>query len=263
MVQAGTLWEMTERAQIITLIGAGGKTSTMMKLAEEISKCRLPVVMTTTTKVYPVLHSEPRLLRVEPWRNQRISPPLGMNLSFWYAKQEEVEGKWIGPAKTHVDHEISCDISRNNSRCWIIEGDGARGKKLKFWGEHEPQIPDQTGYCVLLLDAGLWGNPLRPDDVHHPERFPGLLGRSFTLEVFWEYLKHSPLAGRDHGSRPNSWVILLNVRGEVHEESLEILQQVSISMLPQHLRQQQKQNSAWRVALGNVLTGRVRWVELR
>lgn len=92
----GTLWEMTGLAREITVIGAGEKTTTLIRLAEEISASGHSVVMTTTTKVYPTIMGV-------PWRNSKLPPPMGVDLSFWYVKSEEDTGKLIGPARSLVD----------------------------------------------------------------------------------------------------------------------------------------------------------------
>ncbi|MHB1654194.1 MAG: selenium cofactor biosynthesis protein YqeC [Desulfitobacteriaceae bacterium] len=251
----GTLWEMARKAQVITLIGAGGKTTTLDRLAKEMHADGYPVVMTTTTKVFPMKAGE-------PWYNAQEPPPPETQLSFWYAGLEKETGKWVGPEKRLVDRAIDRDqfsnfrnTERGTSpfRCWVIEGDGARGKELKCWGEHEPQIPERTECAVLLLDAGLWGQPVLPENLHHPERCPDLVGEKFTTSLFWGYLMDSPAFTRDNCQL--DWVVLFNIRGQMKENFLE-----SVATPPAEVVLHKPRSL--RLALGNVLETRISWLDL-
>ncbi|MFZ3371744.1 MAG: selenium cofactor biosynthesis protein YqeC, partial [Desulfitobacteriaceae bacterium] len=170
--QQGSLWDMTGRARVISLIGAGGKTTSLECLAKEISGSGEPVLLTTTTKVYP-------LDGLASWLSLAASPPADCSYPcFWYAADDLKDGKWIGLSTETVDREIAAQQARNSvTRKWVIEGDGARGHKLKCWADYEPQIPLSSDCVVLILDSGLWGKTLNSGDVHRHECCADLIGR--------------------------------------------------------------------------------------
>ncbi|HWQ41775.1 MAG TPA: selenium cofactor biosynthesis protein YqeC [Desulfosporosinus sp.] len=255
----GSLWDMTGQAQVITLIGAGGKTTCLRSITQEIDSAGLRVIATTTTKVFPAEN-------IEAWKSP-CCPPLKeqRGACFWYAQTEEKNGKWVGPSLNVVDEAIAGDFL--SKRYWVIEGDGARGRKLKCWAPHEPQIPMRSDCVVLVLDGDLWGRILQADQVHRPECCPELLGHVWKAERAWPYFLRSPVFALQY--QQMSWVILLNYRGENIEnedlvqplKSLRDLryrwveiQQISIDPKnrPRHLR----------IAAGDAKEGKLQWCDL-
>lgn len=206
-----SLWEMARKAHVVTFIGAGGKTTCLNRLTEELAQLGEPVVATTTTKVYPLPF--PSL-----WQDASEAPPLEMlTPCFWYSGIEEVSGKWNGISVDSVDHAIrdkgeSQAKSENPLWYWVIEGDGARERKLKCWDtSHEPQIPRLTEAAVLVIDGQLWGKTLLEKEIHRLEICPHLLGQVWTPELAWQYILNSPVFDMEY--QEISWIILFNEWG--------------------------------------------------
>ena len=235
---------MTGFARVTTFIGAGGKTTSIKRLGKEINATGQPVVLTTTTKVYPFDDCP-------AWQHEIIPPPLELTTGFWYARVEPQTGKWCGPVKEAVDKAIQAEA---NGRYWGIEGDGARCRRLKCWATYEPQIPQATECVVLVIDGGLWGKVLEADEVHRPEMCPDLIKRVFDGATWLEYVLRSPVCFPAWTGLP--WVIMLNrwVPGapgsdlEVIEELIRVMH-TRRDRLPANLK----------VACGNVLTGKLVW----
>lgn len=251
-MQKGSLWEMTEHARVITLIGAGGKTTSLQRMGQEIQAAGLEAVLTTTTKVWPFQDA-----RV--WRNPYIPPPSihTPGIWFWYASEEHESGKWRGPEIGILDHVLSDSIEEKNIRVWVIEGDGAKEKSLKFWAEHEPQIPSHTDCSILVVDGSVWGNRLSDVDIHRPEYGRAFSGRVFDAEFLWEYLLASPVFSP--GYTQMQWVVVLNEKGLGELADVEGLsldkhghELLSSKIRPRHLR----------LAAGDCRAGEMRWVEL-
>jgi len=283
---SGSLWNMTHGLRVTTFIGAGGKTTCLRSLTHEIESTDLQVVATTTTKVYPEEH-------MIPWRNLNPPPQQQKGAWFWYDKTEDESGKWIGPSVTAVDEAIAAfhvgaihelPLPQDNSslsaslrtvpnlhqRYWVIEGDGARGHKLKCWEFHEPQIPKLTDCAVLVLDRGLWGNVLQAKQVHRPHICIDLLGKVWKAESAWRYFLRSPVFAPQYAHM--SWVILLNSSGkdlenkdiidptnslgplnDLSDKWGEIKQNpVTVEKRPRHLR----------LAAGDAKEGELRWFDL-
>ncbi|HBV88342.1 MAG TPA: putative selenium-dependent hydroxylase accessory protein YqeC [Desulfosporosinus sp.] len=198
---SGTLWDMTQRLRVTTFIGAGGKTTCLRSLTHEIRAAGQQVVATTTTKVFP----EDSMI---PWRNYD-SPPHQKGAWFWYASVEGESGKWIGPSVIAVDEAILAQpLDEASLRNWVIEGDGARGLKLKCWEFYEPQIPRNTECAVLVVDRNLWGKVLQVEDIHRPHACRDLLGQVLKAESAWSYFLKSPVFDPQYANM--CWVILLN-----------------------------------------------------
>lgn len=263
---SGSLWDMAGRAQVITFIGAGGKTTCLRSITQEINSVGLRVIATTTTKVFPEEH-------INVWKDTYPPPFDQKGACFWYTKAEDVSGKWIGPPLKAVDAAIledlltiekksiqaeqrggdSCTEVDNSKRFWMIEGDGARGCKLKCWAPHEPQIPVRSNCAVLVLDRGLWGRVLQADQVHRPELCPDLLGQVWNAERAWSYFLRSPVFAPEYGQM--SWVILLNSPGQdlENEDLLELQRHASdLKNRPRHLR----------LAAGDAKEGKIQWFDL-
>lgn len=276
---SGSLWDMTGRAQVITFIGAGGKTTCLRSITQELDSAGLRVIATTTTKVFPEEH-------IHVWEDPCYPPPAEQeNACFWYAKAEGESGKWIGPASNRVDDAIKEDLlsfgrgsfhagengenadPTYSKRIWVIEGDGARGRKLKCWGPHEPQIPKRTDCAVLVLDGGLWGKVLQADQVHRPVFCPDLLGYVWKAERAWSYFLRSPVFARQYGHL--SWVILLNSYGE-DAENWDLLDPLGNLQDLGHMWTEIQQKAGepinkpmhLRLAAGNAKEGKIKWFDL-
>lgn len=200
---SGGLRELTGHARVVTFIGAGGKTTCLRSLTRELIVEGRQVIATTTTKVFPET-------QMQAWKSEH--PPAEQSGSwFWYAKEEETSGKWMGPSVQAVDAALTKEVH------WVIEGDGARGLRLKCWESHEPQVPLQSNCVVLVLDRGLWGQVLLKEDVHRPQCCPHLIGRIWNSESAWCYFLNSPVFAAQY--RNLAWVILLNGPNSEAEKS--------------------------------------------
>ena len=308
---SGGLWDMTRRVQVVTFIGAGGKTTCLHSITQELESLGKPVIATTTTKVFPEKH-------MSSWVSD--DPPKSQDKAcFWYAKVEDKSGKWIGPTVNAVDTAISDDLlsfkCRDNQeseqtrkasidassgtvpglhtdassslssvpdmhdlhldqrkRYWVIEGDGARGLRLKCWEPHEPQIPLQSNCAVLVLDRRLWGKVLQPNQVHRPQRCSDLLGSVWNAESSWHYFLGSPVFSTLY--RKLAWVILLNGPGEIIKtvnpminqkasEDINILGELSQKWVEIQARANNlNRPTHLRLAVGDAKEGAIQWCDL-
>jgi probable selenium-dependent hydroxylase accessory protein YqeC len=163
---------------VISLVGAGGKTSLMFKLAHELSKTGEPVLTTTTTKIF------------EPGPDQSSCVIVSDSVTGLLGQAQELidkhphvtmacnrlpeAGKLGGISPEAVDSIWKSHLFR-----WIVvEADGAAGRPLKAPADHEPVIPDCTSCLVGLAGLSAIGQPLNDQWVFRPERFAELAGMS-------------------------------------------------------------------------------------
>ncbi len=174
---------MLQEGGVISLVGAGGKTSLMFKLAHELSMAGEPVLTTTTTKIF------------EPTPDQSTNLILGGSVSRMLEQAQKLleshphitaaaeklpdQGKLRGFVP-----EIVQDIRDSHLFRWIIvEADGAAGRPLKAPADHEPVIPACTSLMVGMVGLNGVGQPLNDQWVFRPERFIQLTGLEQDSEI--------------------------------------------------------------------------------
>lgn len=163
-----------EQGAVIALVGAGGKTSLMFRLARELSSFGDTVLTTTTTKI-----SE-----LEATQNSTavVSGPVSAILeradnlfpvhSHMTAARANYDGKLVGYEAGDIDRLWQSGLFR-----WIIvEADGAARLPLKVPDAHEPVIPG-CSHCVIGI-AGLtaFEKPLSDQWVFRMALFKQLTG---------------------------------------------------------------------------------------
>jgi probable selenium-dependent hydroxylase accessory protein YqeC len=160
---------------LISLVGAGGKTTTMYTLASELARKGMRVVTTTTTNLYFPRHSQTDTLIV----SAETSTLLKMVNSAWKWHQHiTVAAKTIGAGKIgglQIDQPYVL-LTRGGADVVIVEADGARHKKIKAPAEYEPVVPPQTHIAQLLMCAEAINQPLSAEIAHRPERIAAVLG---------------------------------------------------------------------------------------
>ncbi|HLZ81087.1 MAG TPA: selenium cofactor biosynthesis protein YqeC, partial [Ktedonobacteraceae bacterium] len=153
---------------LISIVGAGGKTTTMYTLASELAAKGLRVVTTTTTNIYFPSHGETDTLIV----SAETSTLLKMVNSAWKQYQRiTVAAKAIGAGKVsglQPDQPFELLI-KGGADVVIVEADGARHSMIKAPAEHEPVVPLQTHIALLLMNAEAINQTLSAEIAHRPE----------------------------------------------------------------------------------------------
>jgi len=161
---------------VISLVGAGGKTSLMFRLAHELARAGESVLTTTTTKIY-----EPR-----PEQSQHLILSGSLTEFLEAAHQAlKIHRHFTAAAATIADQrklhgyapEFIQAIWNNRLFRWIVvEADGAAGRPLKAPAEHEPVIPDCTSQVVGIVGLKGAGRPLNQQWVFRNELFSQITG---------------------------------------------------------------------------------------
>ena len=163
----------------MSLVGAGGKTSLMFKLAHEIAETGEPVLTTTTTKIMEpapeqsscVIVSDSVETIVKKASDLIKKKTLHITVA---ANRGQRENKLIGLKPQDVDI-----IDKTNLFHWIlVEADGAAGRPLKVPANHEPVIPESTKLVIGLVGLSGVGKPVTDEWVHRLDRFSCITGLS-------------------------------------------------------------------------------------
>lgn len=157
-----------ERARLVALCGAGGKTSLMFALAREMAAAGERVLVTTTTKIGS---SEA----------ERALPP-GVSIS--HGGKSPDGRKLIGHPPEYLDRlKQAGSFDR-----LLVEADGSRRKPLKAPAAHEPVIPATTDAVVVVAGLSGLGRPLSEEIVFRAEIWATLSGIALGAPVSAESL---------------------------------------------------------------------------
>jgi probable selenium-dependent hydroxylase accessory protein YqeC len=167
---------MLDAGGVISLVGAGGKTSLMFRLARELSATGETVLTTTTTRIFMPGQGQSRCVILGDTAEkilERAAPKLNAHRHLTAAAgQIGDQGKLAGLTPDTVDR-----LRASRVFDWIIvEADGAAGRPLKAPAEHEPVIPSCSGWLVGVVGLRVLGKPLTDQWVFRAEMFSRMTG---------------------------------------------------------------------------------------
>jgi len=169
------------RGNMAALIGAGGKTTTMFRLAKELREEGCKVLVTTTTKIFkPNKPHVDRLFLVENVAAlseacAAIAPPVVIGAGAAITE----EGKLIGLPAAWFDALKAAQ----QFDAILVEADGAAARVFKVPGESEPVIPTHCQLTIWLMAITALNKPLDAESVHRPEQAMALLNRAGKITM--------------------------------------------------------------------------------
>jgi len=161
--------------EVISLVGAGGKTTLMFRLANELTLAGRKVVTTTTTKIMEPTLEETRSLFIDPDEEKVkdfVAGHLGQ-LRHVTVARERLESRKLKGVSPNLIDELWNSQEMNTI---IIEADGAAGRPVKAPREHEPVIPQSTTLVVAILGIDGMEMALTEENVFQPERVSQITG---------------------------------------------------------------------------------------
>ena len=180
---------------MISLVGAGGKTTLMFALARELVASKGLVITTTTTKIFhPSAEDSPCMLVSEDKREIKdFILNEGVKHGHITIVSEEIasSGKLKG-----VNPELVQEFCRlSPETCVIVEADGAAGRPLKAPNiEHEPVIPQNSSLIIPVVGIDALGCELKEEYVFRAgiaARLTGMaLGEIVSPEVIVSLMTH-------------------------------------------------------------------------
>ena len=157
---------------VISLVGAGGKTTTLFQLARQLIESpskRTAVIVTSTTHfgVWQIPLADHHIIVTDPDALKNI-PPSGITLI-----TGEIERDRTKPIDQATLYRLRAD-ARSRRIPLLIEADGSRQKSLKAPAVHEPPIPEFTDMVIVVAGLSALGMPLNDEQVHRAEIFSQL-----------------------------------------------------------------------------------------
>ena len=148
---------------ITSIVGGGGKTTLLLRLARELRGTGARVVVTTSTHIFPPegipTLTDGTLAEVSALLKQEGLVCLGTPAE---------KGKLNAPKFAFAELAKIADYI-------LVEADGAKGLPLKAPAEHEPVIPTETSLVVAVAGLDGLGKPIG-ETVFRPMLYAALLG---------------------------------------------------------------------------------------
>ncbi len=180
--------------EVISLVGAGGKTTLMFRLAQELSRGGKRVVTTTTTKILEPLSEETGYLLVDP-DEEKIKDFVRREIEQYRHITVAMERLESGKLKGISPNLVDGLWGLGGMDAIIVEADGAAGRPVKAPRENEPVIPPSTTLIVAILGVDAVGKKLDDENVFQPERVSKVtgirVGESVTDEAMAALITHS------------------------------------------------------------------------
>lgn len=151
------LWEIARNMGItsgcqVSFVGAGGKTSAMLKLAEHWANQGEKVLVTTTTHMeHPASFSGNGMVEKEADEILKEIQEKGWTIA---GKASEHPEKIVG-----ID-EWTLKYLREKMDKVLIEADGSKRYPMKVPAENEPVIEDGTTHIFIMAGASAMGKPM-------------------------------------------------------------------------------------------------------
>lgn len=250
---------------VISLVGAGGKTSTAFWLAQNYKQLGHKVLMTTTTKMYlPPWQSVDNFISIDALnvpidaifkpssshfdksfssRDRKLNSNQGSKgaISFLYQQQytddngkQKVQGitpSNIAQLKKHAPFTV-----------FIIEADGAKCLPIKCPADHEPNLPQCSDIVICVTSAETMFTPIKPEKINRWREFSHITqcqqGQTLNENLLTQLISH-PKGSFKHAPNTSVKIWLINKIDLNHD------QQRLIAMAQNINQQQNAINEIW------------------
>lgn len=150
------------RGEVVSIIGAGGKTSLLVAVAYELAEAGWRVLATTTT------HLAEEQLGFFPCALKSDADAAvisqALNEKQFVLLYDEIRGGCVYGPPPEWTREL---IDRVDSDILLVEADNANGLPFKASLGAEPRIPPETDVVVAVASLGALGKPLDANHVYN------------------------------------------------------------------------------------------------
>jgi molybdenum cofactor cytidylyltransferase len=196
--------------EIVAIVGGGGKTTAMFRLADELIAHQRRVITTTTTRIFAdQIALAPRHLIHPPGQPtthflSSLAQELGSYLHILVIGEPDHE---IGKAYGVEPRAVEAMASLPEVDIILNEADGSRMRPFKAPADHEPVVPECTTLLVPVVGVDTLACPLTEEYVHRAGRVAELarveVGVEVTPSIVASVLTHAQggLKGLPPGAR--------------------------------------------------------------
>ncbi len=162
----------TGKTPVISLVGAGGKTTALFQLAHEMTHSLYATVFVTNTThlgTWQTTLADQHIIATEV-NHLHDLPTHGVTLI-----TDETENARVKPVNQAVLNWLH-EKSKGSNIPLLIEADGSRQKSIKAPASHEPPIPEFSDIVIVTSGFSALGKPLTDEFIHRAEIFSQLSG---------------------------------------------------------------------------------------
>lgn len=215
----------TEEPLRISIVGAGGKTSIMYTLANEL-KTSGKVITTTTTRIRkPNEAQSEKLLLESDMQNvlENIESSFKGHQHITLAKEITTEGKLMGytPETFDLLQSLHCHV--------INEADGAYNKSIKAPKRYEPVIPKTTNLTIAVIGADALGKPLNKKIAFRLGKMKKVTGLekndTLTPEAVSNLIFHQKGSFKNSPDKAEKWLIIN--KADVSQKAMDAAKQLA------------------------------------
>ncbi len=210
---------------VVTFVGAGGKTTAMFRLAQELAAAGRRVVATTTTRIFAEqIRHAPHVIMSDDEGEilSRLPSDLEKHRIVLVVRGVIDQDRDTVDKADGVPPEL---VARMRALvevdAVVIEGDGCRRRSFKAPAAHEPVVPACTTILVPVVGIDILGQPLTDNHVHRAERAAALadvpLGATITPEIVARVIVHPE--GGAKNKPPGARLVPLINKVETAEQS--------------------------------------------
>ena len=160
------------KGNLITVTGAGGKTSLIFALGNVLSET-LRVLITTTTHIG--CNEIPSGFNITVGRADSVKENISLDKAdkgSFFAASRIAAGKYVGFPPWGIDSFFDAGIVD----VILVEGDGAKKLPIKGYKSNEPVIPERTSCQLIVIGAEIFVEKLDETNVFRPDRFFNVAG---------------------------------------------------------------------------------------
>ena len=142
---------------MLTFVGAGGKTTSIKRLAAEYMN---NLIITTTTHFFPFSNFQHEEIIIKNEKKfdsylEEIKLKTADDIVV-FGREKDNFGKIQGISPLWLD-KLKVSLPESN---FLVEGDGAKGRYIKVPAEHEPVIPNSTDIIAVVLGMNNFGEKI-------------------------------------------------------------------------------------------------------
>jgi len=180
---------------VAAFVGAGGKSSAILTIADELSEAGITVLAVPTTKLF-VSEAEKigPLVTAEDADELRakVEEALSGGASRVVVGSGLLSKNRVGGVEPGVVSSLASLVD-----VVLVEADGSRRRPIKGTAAHEPVLPDAATLVIAVGNISAFGMPVDEEHVHRPELFSKLTGigpgQSITARAFARALAEGSL----------------------------------------------------------------------
>jgi len=173
-----------EGGGVVSLVGAGGKTTLMFRMARELSGAGDTVLTTTTTKImWPAQTESSHVILAESADEVTLRARKLIKRTRHMTAVSHQTPSHPMKVKGFPRQSVEAIYESGLFRWILVEADGAGRRPLKAPAAHEPVIPEVSGWVIGVMGLAGVGKVLDQEWVFRPELFAKLTGLKIGAPV--------------------------------------------------------------------------------